>query len=163
MPLDATMIKFYYTGGGTAVASLGGSATANECGISINSLFGNITSTEAASGIVKYRAVDAKNEHGGKSITDAALFRSSATTSATTEVWLAFDSVATQSIANELTAPTGLTFYNTAVSRATGIALSTPWTAGTKQRLWLKLVVDAGTSTLAVDAGELAVIGDRVP
>lgn len=162
MPLDATMIKLYYTGGGTANTSLGGSATAVECGTSINSIYDDITYSESLVGRTEYRAIDAKNEHGSKSITDAVVFIDTETSSSGTTVEVAYDSVGTQSIANETTAPVGLSFVSTAVSRATGISVGTPWTFGTKKRIWLKRIVSAGVTAVSPDSGQLRVIGDRL-
>lgn len=152
-------IIYYYTGTGSQAApggSLGGSITANECGTSINHLFDNVSPTEASAGDIEYRAISVKNTNGADTLYDAYLWISLETVSAGTTIAIAYDSTGTQSVGNESTAPSGLSF-STPLSKATGISLG-DMAAGVAKRIWVRRTVTAG-AVAASDNGTLIVEG----
>jgi hypothetical protein len=154
MAIIAANLAFYLTGGvGNALpaASLGGviSSTAFTDN-SLQNLFANVTPAEALAGSVKYRALSFKNL-AAETAYGAVLYLSQETSSADTTVAIAFDSTGTQSIVNENTAPTGLSF-STPLSLAAGIALGDAAASGVK-RVWFRRTVSPGAAA-AADQGK---------
>lgn len=162
MSVVASDIKYYYTGTGTSSnpgGSLGGASTSYVVATTIEKLFGVVTPEEALAGSVKYRAIDVKNDNGSDTLYSAYLWISTETTSPNTTVAIAYDSVGTQSIANETTAPTGVTF-STPLSKATGVLLG-DMTPTDRRRIWLKRTVTAGVAK-TTDSGSLTVGGGTI-
>jgi hypothetical protein len=75
-------------------------------------------------------------------------------------VAVAYDSTGTQSIVNENTAPTGLTF-STPLSLAAGIALGDIAASGVA-RIWFRRTVTAGAA-VAADTGKFTVTVGSAP
>ena len=143
-------IKYYYTGTGSQAApggSLGGSITANECGASLNHLFDNVSPTEASAGDTEYRAISVKNTNATDTLYDAYIWISLETVSAASTVAIGYDSTGTQSVVNESTGPTGITF-STPLTKATGISLG-DMAAGVAKRIWVRRIITAGAVKLA--------------
>lgn len=143
--MNALDIRFYYTGTGTAAwpnSSLGGTTTTNEIPGMTHNVFDWVSESEAGLGDTEYRAIDIKND----SITDNLQ---------SVVVWLAnqgsystvsygYDGTATQSVATESTAPSGITF-SSGTTKATGVSLGN-MNAGTKKRVWLRRVIPVGAT-----------------
>ena len=143
-------IKYYYTGTGSQAApggSLGGSITANECGTAINHLFDNVSPTEASASDTEYRAISVKNTNATDTLYDAYIWISLETVSTDSTIALAYDSTGTQSIADEIGPPSGLSF-STPLTKATGISLG-DMAAGIAKRIWLRRTITAGALKLA--------------
>jgi hypothetical protein len=125
----------------------------------LQNLFANVTPAEALAGSVKYRALSFKNLAAEMAYA-AILYLSQETTSADTTVAIAYDVTGTQSIVNEDTAPTGLTF-STPLSLAAGIALGDVAASGVK-RIWFKRTVTAGAAQ-ASDEGKFTITVGSAP
>lgn len=162
MSIVAGDIKFYLNGGAANAdpnASLGGTISATQVSGSLHGLFDAVGSDEASAGDIEYRALDVKNT-SAETANNAVVYISSQTSSADTSIEIAYDSTGTQTIANESTAPTGVTFSAPA-TKATGISLGSIAAGGTR-RIWIKRVVTAGAVKTASDACELTVAVDTV-
>ena len=163
MPIVAGDLKLYLTGGAAnadPLLSLGGVISSVQfTDNTLDKLFASVGPAEAAAGSVKYRALSFKNTSAFTAYA-AAIFIAQETTSVGTTVALAFDSTGTQSIVNEDTAPTGLTF-STPLSLATAIALGNVAAAGVA-RVWFKRTVTAGAA-LAADQGQITITVGNSP
>lgn len=168
MPIVASDIKLYLSGGAANTdpnASLGGARSNTELvSGTIHNLFDKVTSGEAAAGTTEYRCIYVRNEHATLTWEDVAAFIASQTTSADTSVEIALGSSAIngteQTIANETTAPTGVTFSAPA-DYATGLAIGN-MAPDDHKAIWVKRVVDAGAG-VANDGFLLGVQGDTAP
>jgi len=163
MTIIAANLAFYLTGGaGNALpaASLGGviSSTAFTDN-TLQNLFANVTPAEALAGSVKYRALSFKNL-AAETAYAAVLYLSQETTSADTTVAIAYDATGTQSIVNEDTAPTGLTF-STPLSLGAGLALGDVAASGVA-RVWFRRTVSPG-AVAASDSGKFNVTVGSAP
>lgn len=163
MPIVAGDLKLYLTGGAAnadPLLSLGGvTSSVQFTDNTLDKLFTSVTPAEAAAGSVKYRALTFKNTSAFTAYA-AAIFIAQETTSAGTTVALAYDSPGTQSIANEDTAPTGLSF-TTPLSLATAIALGDVAAAGVA-RIWFRRTVSAGAAQ-AADQGQITITVGNSP
>jgi hypothetical protein len=154
MAIIAANLAFYLTGGAgntLPAASLGGviSSTAFTDN-TLQNLFANVTPAEALAGSVKYRALSFKNL-AAETAYGAVLYLSQETSSADTTVAIAYDSTGTQSVVDENTAPTGLSF-STPLSLAAGIALGDVAASGVA-RVWFRRTVSPG-AVAASDSGK---------
>lgn len=160
MPIIASDIKFYLnpTGNSDPNASLGGVGNGSEIGAGINNIFADVTPAEALAGSVKYRSISVKNTHISLTLFGAVVWISTETSSTDDTVALAYDSGATQTVANEDTAPSSpVLSFSTPTTQATGIALG-DIAAGASKRIWLRRTVTAGAAA-AVSTGALSVAG----
>lgn len=160
MSIISTDIQFYLTGGAANSdpnLSLGGAISATLVGAGLNNLLDDVSPEEASAGDVEYRAINIKNTHATETLTAAVIWITAETTSTDTTIDIAYDATGTQSVANESTAPTGVTFSKP-VSKATGISLGNIAASGTK-RIWFKRTVTAGAVKLASDLGTIRVEG----
>lgn len=137
----------------------------------INALFGNISSAEASAGGIKYRAVFLRNSHATESLDAAKLLfilqggNITPMPNETMEFAVEDPSSRTtgfiQTIANESTAPVGLT-WSTVSTEGTALAiagvanLSATQTTG----LWLKRTVTAGAGPYPNNSVQMMVLGD---
>ena len=149
MPILNTDIKWYHSTG-----KLGGAKTTTifQSGVK-HDLFDKFTAAEALAGGTYYAAVFVQNTHASLLAEVVKLYIASQTPSADTlvEVGLAPEGVnsAVQAIANENTAPTGVTFTAPA-DLAGGIAVPN-LAAGDYIGLWIKLTLDVNTAAAAND------------
>lgn len=156
----AATLQFNYTGGASnsdGDASLGGTHSSNELSATaLNNLFDDVTPTEATNGDTEYRAVDVTNT-GDATATGVVFFMDPESTSADSQIDAGIESSSidvTTSIADESTAPTGVTFvhYNS------GSKLSLPdIPSGSYCRLWLRRVISAAAGNTSNDEGTLKV------
>jgi hypothetical protein len=156
----AALLKMHLTGGAANAdpnLSLGGVSSSVELSATaLNSLFDNVSADEAAAGDVEYRAIDVKNS-GDASAVGVQIYMNPATASASTELDLGIEASplgSTLSIANESTAPAGVTFshYNSATR------LSLPDIAAPGYcRVWVRRTVTTAAPNLANDTGTLNV------
>lgn len=164
MAIISTDIQYRLSGGasnGAAAASLGGakSSTAMPSGI-----FDDVSSAEATAGDVEYRCVYIHNNHGTLTLVSPKVWLQANTPSATTTVAIGLGTSAQgeteQTVADEQTAPSGVTFSEPA-DYAGGIALG-DIPAGGSRALWLRRTVTAGTAAIN-DTFTLRTQGDTAP
>jgi hypothetical protein len=160
MSISSTDIKFYLTPSGNTSpnASLGGAGEGSQIGTSINNIFRNVTPEEAVSGVITYRAIEAKNTNNTDTLYGAYLWVSLLDTDPNTTIDIGVDS-GTQAIATEFIAPSSpvITFSHP-TSKASGISLG-DLTSGTTVRIWMRRTVSAGASSDPNDNGSITIGG----
>jgi hypothetical protein len=170
MPVSASNLKFYLSGGAANTdpnASLGGARSTTAVPVSINNLFDDVTGAESTAGSTEYRCVYFRQEDAdAEGLIAPIVWLVSNTPSLTTSISIGLDPAGKNgtavTIANELAAPVGVTF--TAPStKSTGLALAgTPYVQNDYAAIWLKRVVDAGTSSATTDPATIRVEGDTI-
>ena len=151
MPILAADIQYRLSGGAAnsnANASLGGAISSTAVP---SALFDNVSSADATAGLVEYRCIYVRNNHGSLSMLDPCrLFVQANTPSATTTLAIGLGTSAQggteQTIANEGTAPIGVSFSEPA-DFANGVSLGTI-PAGGHRAVWLRRTITAGTSAV---------------
>jgi hypothetical protein len=154
---------------GTAATSLGDQiSTTVWAGGVANDLFDDISGAENTGLVVDYRCIFVHNNNGANALQNAVVFMS-AEVGGGANVALAVDNIAASAIgaataqaaaiANETTAPTGVSAFSTAaVSAATGLSLgSIP--AGSCKAFWVRRTATA-SAALSADGVTIAVAGD---
>ena len=158
MPIVASDLLFKQSG----ASNLGGAISATDVSTALNGLFDVVAGGEALAGDVEYRCVYVKNNHATLTLYNAAAFISSNTPSTDTDCTIAVGSSAIsgteQTIANEGTAPSGVTF-SAPSTYATGISLG-DLAPGQHRAIWIKRTVTAGAAAYNADGMTLAVQGD---
>lgn len=164
MAIQSTDILYLLSGGGANSdpdASLGGAISTTE--VSTN-LLDDVSSAEAVAGTVEYRCFYVKNNHGSLTLIDPKTWIEANTPSATTTIEIGLGTAAVnateQTVANESTAPTGVTFSSPA-DFAAGLAL-TSLAAGAYKSVWIKRTVNSGTAS-TTDTATLRTQGDSNP
>lgn len=156
---------------GTPAGSLGKyMATTDLTDNSLNNLFRDITAAETAAGITLYRCVFLYNSHATLTYEAVKAWLDTQTSGGGTLAIgldpagvVDFNASAAQAaeIANETTAPSGVTFSTTAVDLASALSIG-DMAPGKVQAIWLRLVVSAGAAAVA-DAGTLEITGNTAP
>lgn len=165
MPIISTDIQYRLSGGAgnTDVnASLGGAKSSTSVGTGLHNLFDVVSSAEASSGDTEYRCVYVHNNHGTLTMQSAKIWIVSNTPSTDTSIEIALGSSAVngteQTVANETTAPTGVTFSAPA---SEGAALSIgDIPAGQHKAVWIKRIVNAGAAAYNDDSATIRVMCD---
>lgn len=164
MPIVANDIKQRLSGGAAnsvANASLGGAKSSNDAP---SALFDNVSSAEAAAGLVEYRCVYVHNAHATLTLTTAKAWIQANTPSLDTTVAIGLGTSALnateQTVANEATAPAGVTFSEPA-NEGASIALG-DIPPGQHRALWIRRTVNAGAAA-ANDSYTVRVKGDTLP
>ena len=157
----AAIIQYRLTGGASNSnpdLSLGGTSSSTQIVTDTpKSIFDDVSDSELTTGDVEYRAVDIFNA-GDDTATSVAIYISADTLSTSTEIDIgavASPLGSTTSVADESTAPTGVTFshYNSA-SR-----LSLPdIPVNNYARVWIRRTVTAGGTNIKTDTCELKVV-----
>lgn len=165
MPIAPTDIKFRLSGGGSNTdpnASLGGAKSSTEVGTGLHNLFDIVGSAETTSGDTEYRCFYVHNAHATLALENAVIYIQSNTPSGDTSVEIAVGSAAVngteQTVANESTAPTGVTF-SSAANLGAALALGNI-PAGQHRAVWVKRIVNAGAAAYNDDQVTLRVQGD---
>lgn len=165
MPITSTDIKFRLSGGGSNTdpnASLGGAKSSTEIGTGLHNLFDQVGSAETTSGDTEYRCFYVHNAHATLALENAVIYIQSNTPSGDTSVEIAVGSAAVngteQTVANESTAPTGVTF-SSAANLGAALALGNI-PAGQHRAVWVKRIVNAGAAAYNDDQVTLRVQGD---
>ena len=148
MPILSTDIKYCLSGGATnqlPAASLGGVKSSYY--VTPETIFDAVSGAESAAGDIEYRILYIQNAHATLSLDNAVAWLQANTPSATTTVDIGLGTSALngteQTIADESTAPAGVTFI-AASSKGAGIALgSIP--AGQHRAIHLRRTINAGT------------------
>jgi hypothetical protein len=161
MAIQSTDIRFRLSGGASnssPIASLGGAKSSNDAPAG---LFDDVSSAEAAAGRVEYRCCYVHNAHATLPLIGAVLFVPANTPSPSTAVDVGVGTSAVnateQTVADEVSAPAGVTFA-AAASQAAGIALG-DIPAGQSRAVWVRRTVSAGAAAVN-DTFTLRVVGD---
>lgn len=175
MAITSDEIKFRLNGGSantTANSSLGGfmSLAASIADNSANNLWDDVAGAEAAAGDTEYRCFWIRNSNATLTLQSAVCWVSQTTPSPSTIIYFGFDAPDTglvgntywcQSVADESTAPTGVSFVNSS-TEATGIS----W-GGTANLancsvvgVWVKRVVGANAAAASNDYWGFEIKGD---
>lgn len=167
MPISAANIKYYLSGGAAnadPAASLGGARSSVAAPVG---LFDAVTGDESAAGDVEYRCVYVRNEDASAAgLINPAAYLFSNTPSADTIISIGLDpagkNATATTVANENTAPAGVTFSEPA-TKAAGLALpSSPYAQNDFVAVWIRRTVGAGAASAASDPATLRVEGDTV-
>jgi len=155
----AASLEIHLNGGASNTdpdASLGGTISSETIsGTALNNLFDNVDPTEASAGDVEYRSIDIYNAGDETAYTVTAWI---STVSPSTDSIIAFgkDDTATQTLANESTAPDApsVSFVNHLVGTPLSISNIA---AGDAQRLFLRRTITASAGNYANDGIVLTV------
>lgn len=165
MPITASDIDYKLSGGAANAdgnASLGGVISANSVSASLHALFDRVTGAEALAGDVEYRCIYLKNSHGTLTLYGATVWLSANTPSTDTTIDIALGSAAIngeeQTVADEATAPTGVSFSAPA-SFGSGLVIG-DIPAGQHKAVWLRRTVGAAAAAYTGDGFTLAVQGE---
>lgn len=159
MPIVSSDIKYRLSGGASnndPAASLGGVISSNDVP---SGQFDTVTSTESAAGDTEYRCFYVRNNHGTLTLQDAVIWIQANTTGSRIAIGVGTAAIngTEQTVANESTAPSGVTFSQPA-SKGAGLALgSIP--AGQHKAVWIRRTIAASTSA-SNDTYTLKVEGD---
>lgn len=164
MPIDSTDIKYRLSGGGSntsPAASLGGARSSTEADAGI---FDTVASAEAVAGDVEYRCIYVLNNHGSLTLVGAKLWIQTNTPSGDTTIDIGLGTSAVngteQTVADEQTAPTGVTF-SAPTNEAGGLSLG-DLGSGQHKAIWIRRTITAGAAA-ANDSFLLRVKGDTNP
>ena len=169
MPIVAADIDYRLSGGSGNTdpnAALGGAKSSTDVTDNVdNNLFDDVSGAEHTAGRVEYRAIYVHNAHGSLALTGAVVWIQSDTSGADSDLSIAVGTAAVngteQTIANETTAPTGVTWSDAAISRATGLALG-DLPAGQHKAVWIRRTITAGSTPQAADTGSVQAGGDTL-
>ena len=136
---------------------LGGAATATELSsTAMNNLFDDVTSAEASTGSVEYRALDVYNDQGA-GVVSVDIYMSAETSSSDTVIDLGIEASpvgSTTALADEGTAPSGVTF----VHADSGSHLSLPdISSAAYVRVFVRRTVSSSATNTSADTGTLEV------
>lgn len=172
MAIAASDIKLRISGANASATdpngSYGGAMSTVSGGIIVTNVLNNdmddITSAEASSGITIYHNYYYKNEHGSLTYISPKFYIDTQTNSGDTSVAMALvaeaKNVATTRLANETTAPSGITF-TTPANYAGGIAIGS-LDSGDYRGIWVKYIVGSSASAV-LDSYTLGIQGDSNP
>lgn len=169
MSIITNDLKFYLSGGTTNVNpnnSLGGARSTVGGGVQVsgtlNNMWPDIGNVESADGSTKYRCIYVRNDNVEFTWSNAKIWVSTLTASTSDEIDIAIGSAAInateQTIANETTAPTSVTFSRP-TTKGTGLNIGT-LTAGQHRSIWLRRVVQPGATQISNNFYILAVEGE---
>lgn len=165
MPIVSTDIKYRLSGGASnadPTLSLGGVKSSEDVP---SGQFDAVSAAEGAAGDVEYRAFYVHNAHATLALENAVAWIQSQSLGASQALALALGSSAVngteQSVANENTAPTGVTWVTNATTKANGIALGNI-PAGQSRAVWIRRTVTAGAPA-SNNNYTLRVEGDTAP
>lgn len=151
-------------GNASGNASLGGAKSSTVASSTVDQLFDAVSAAEAAAGTVEYRCIYLHNANGADTMTNARVWVSSNTPLAGTTLDIGVGTAAVngteQTIANETTAPTSVTFSAPTTASA-GLALGTI-PPGQHKAIWLRRTVTAGAGSSASDGFTLGFDAETV-
>ena len=159
MTITSAQIQYRLSGGASnanANASLGGVKSSNA--VPAN-LFDDVSGAESAAGDIEYRCFYIHNNNGTLTLQNAVIWIESNTTGNRIAIGLGTSAVngTEQTVANEDTAPTSVTFSQPA-NKGAGIALGNI-PAGQHRAVWIRRTIAPGTGA-ANDSYLLRVEGD---
>lgn len=145
MALAPSDIKFYLSGGAANTdpdAALGGAISTTEAGYNaLNALFDEVTGAEATAGEETYRCIYVKNTNGTTTLPAARAFLVPPVPTHGVTYAIAIEAPTAQTIANESTAPTALTF-SAPTYREAGLAIGN-LAAGATYAIWVRRTISA--------------------
>lgn len=134
-------------------ASLGGAKSSTAMSSTVDQLFDAVSAAQAAAGLIEYRCVYLHNANSADTMTAAVVFISANTPLAGTTLDIGVGTSAVngteQTIANESTAPTSVTFSAPSTA-GTGLTLG-DLPAGQHRAIWLRRTITAGSGSSASD------------
>lgn len=166
MPIVASDIKFYLSGGAAnsdVDAALGGAKSSVEItDATLHNLFDVVSSAESSAGDIEYRCLYVENTHGTLTLQNAAAYISANTPSGDTTLDIGLGTAGLngteQTIANESTAPTSVTFSAPATLGA-GLSIGDMAPAAFMP-IWLRRTVNAAAAAYSNDSATINVGGD---
>ena len=165
MPILTTDIIFKLSGGGSNTdgsASLGGAISSTTVSGSLNAFWDVVSGAESNAGDIEYRCFYVKNTHATLTLYDTYVWISSNTPSIHTAVDIAVGTSAIngteQTIADESTSPTGVSFSSPATYGAGLLLGDIP--AGEWKAVWVRRTITAGAAAYAADTATISVQGD---
>jgi hypothetical protein len=166
MPIASTDIHYRLSGGSANTdpnASLGGAKSSTQItDNTLNNLWDNVSGDQSAAGLTEYRCIYIHNNHATLTLQTPVVWISALTASADDEVDIGIGSSAVngteQSIANEATAPTSVTFSRP-TTKGTGLALG-DLPATQHRAVWIRRTVNAGAAAYTSNSYTLRVEGD---
>lgn len=166
MPITSSDIKYYLSGGASNSdpnAALGGAISSTQItDATVANLFDNVSSAETTAGDTEYRCLYVKNTHATLTLQSAKVYINTNTPSGDTSAEIGLGTSAVngteQTVANESTAPSSVTFSTAAgVGNALSIG-NIP--AGQHKAIWVKRIVNAGAAAYNADSVIIRVEGD---
>lgn len=159
MPIVSTDIKYRLSGGAAnsdANASLGGAKSSTD---QPSGLFDTVSGAESAAGDVEYRCIYIHNAHATLTLLNPVIWIGTNTTGSEIAIGVGTSAIngTEQTVANESTAPTTVSFTQPATQGA-GLAL-TSIPAGQHRAVWLRRTV-AAASPARNQTYQLQVAGD---
>ncbi len=168
MPVIAAEIKFYLSGGSSnsdVNASLGGIVSSTEVtDATLHNLMDAVSTAEALTGDVDYRCIYVKNTNASITLTTAVAWIAANTPSLDSAIEIGIGTSALsgteQTIANEGTAPSGVTFSSPSTLNS-GLALGDMAAADTKA-IWIRRTISAAAAAYNADGATISVGGDTI-
>lgn len=159
MPIVAADIHKRLSGGATNTvpnASLGGIKSATSIiDATIHNLFDIVSSAESSAGDTEYRCFYVHNAHASlvSQATKVWIQTNTPSTSTTVEIGLGAAAINADeaAVANESTAPAGVTFVATAIDLATGLLIG-DIPVGQHKAVWIKRIITAAAPAYNVDS-----------
>lgn len=166
MAIIAGDIDFRLSGGAANTdpnASLGGIKSTTEIvAATVQNLFDNVSGAESAAGDVEYRCFYVHNSHATLTLQNAIAFINTDTPSTDSDIELALGTSAVngteQTVANESTAPTGVT-WESASGEVNALTIG-DIPPGEHKALWLKRTITSSASAYSSDSAIIEVKGD---
>jgi|SRR5215212_4112675 len=164
MAIVAADIKEYRsTFSASGVDSLGGAITATEVvDNTTHNIWDVVSSAESSAGDTEYRCIYVKNTHASLTLQSAKVWIQTQTPSTDTSVEIGLGSSAVngteQTVANENTAPTSVTF-STAANEAAALSIGNI-PNGQHKAIWIKRIVGAAAVAANDDSYVLSYAGD---
>lgn len=142
--------------------ALGGAKSSNAASTTVDLLFDGVSSAEATAGDTEYRCVYLHNANGSSSMLSAVVWIGANTPNASTTLDIGVGTAAIngteQTIANESTAPSAVSF-SAPSSQGAGLALG-DIPAGQHKAIWLRRTVSASAPASANDTWQLNFAAD---
>jgi hypothetical protein len=166
MPITATDIHFRFSGGAAnsvATSSIGGAKSSVQItDATLQNLFDNVTGDESAAGDIEYRCFYIHNAHATLTWLGVVVWIQTNTPSTDTTCDIGLGSSAVsgteQTIANEGTAPTSVTFSAPA-TKAGGLTIG-DLAPGASKAVWVRRTVSAAASAYNADSVVIRAEGD---
>lgn len=145
MPIISTDIQYRLSGGAAnsnANASLGGAKSSN---VVPANLFDDVNSSESAAGDIEYRCFYVHNNHGSLAMQNAVIYIQSNTTANRISIGVGTAAIngTEQTVADESTAPSGVTFSQPATKGAALALGNIP--AGQHKAVWVRRSIAAAS------------------
>ncbi len=153
MPISSSdIVKLLSGGASNAVPALSLGGIKSSVAVIGSSIFADIGVVELSSGSTKYRGFYVRNSHATITYANVVAWLNSNTPSNLTDVNLGLGTSALngteQTIANETTAPSGVTFV-AAINKAGGLAIG-DLAPGQTRFVWMRRIASAGNVTAPV-------------